>query len=243
VTTPSNAKGFVLLVAALLSIPAAISGTLYYLGVYKTMKYDWLLPYAPYIYSVIAFSIFAWGLWVVMDYLDVRRAALSKSVTTPNIDALIETERQETKRVTDAINWAMNNHIEKINERLNSLTPKPALEPTLKERTMQLANDLLAMLKEQGPEPPHALSSKGTEKEQRQTFDKYFDYQKSTFWKYMARFRDRVVKIDFELAALGIYTKFEEREIDPPRPMGGAGEVRVRQIAEKLLLAASQLPS
>jgi hypothetical protein len=57
----------------------------------------------------------------------------------------------------------------------------------------------------------------------------------------MAYFRNRVVQIDFELAASGILTKLNEREIDPPRPMGGAGEVNVKPIAEALLIASKQV--
>jgi len=55
----------------------------------------------------------------------------------------------------------------------------------------------------------------------------------------MAYYRDRVVKIDFELAANGFFTKLEPREINPPTT---SNEVDVQKIAEALLLTASQIP-
>jgi hypothetical protein len=117
---------------------------------------------------------------------------------------------------------------------------RPQSEPSqaLKARTQQLANDLFAFLQKQGPRPPSPLSSKGTQEEQRRAFDAYFEWTKSTYFKYMAHFKDRVVTIDFELAAENIFTKLEPREIDPPQT---SQEVDVKKIAEALLLTASQM--
>ena len=54
----------------------------------------------------------------------------------------------------------------------------------------------------------------------------------------MAYYKDRVVKIDYELAAIGIFTRLYSREIDPPQD---TAEVDVKKIAEALLLAAHQI--
>jgi hypothetical protein len=77
------------------------------------------------------------------------------------------------------------------------------------------------------------------EVEQRRIFNAYFDWKRQTYFKYMAQFKDRVTRIDRELAADGIFTKLERREIDPPET---SQEVDVKKIAEALLLAASYMP-
>jgi type II secretory pathway pseudopilin PulG len=114
-----------------------------------------------------------------------------------------------------------------------------ASQKTLKERTVQLANELFAFLKKQGPEPPNPLSNKGTIDEQRRALDVYFDWKKETYFKYMAYYKDRVVKIDYELAANGLFTGLYPREIDPPST---SQEVDVKKIAEALLLTGSRMP-
>jgi len=125
---------------------------------------------------------------------------------------------------------------------LNNLAAKPA-EPTLKQRTAQLADDLFALLKRQGPEPPHALSDRsGTIDGQKRTFNAYFDWQNRIYYQYMAFFRDRVVKLDYELAAAGVMTKLTRPEIDPVQmgPMENH-DIDVKNIAETLLLTASHM--
>jgi hypothetical protein len=104
---------------------------------------------------------------------------------------------------------------------------------------MQLANELFAFLKTQGPEPPNPLSNKGTLDEQHRALDSYFDWKKDTYFKYMAYYKDRVVKIDYELAANGLFTGLYPREIDPPST---SQEVDVKKISEALLLTASRIP-
>jgi len=119
-------------------------------------------------------------------------------------------------------------------------SPQPEKEPPpLKQRTIELANELLAFLHKQGPKPANPLSSKGSEEEQRRVFNAYFDWIKETYFKYMAYYKDRVVKTDFELAAHGFFTRLEPREINPPPT---SNEVDVQKIAEALLLTASKLP-
>lgn len=121
-----------------------------------------------------------------------------------------------------------------------AITSKDASPPaSLKERTLQLADELLEFLRKQGPQPPTPLSVKGNMEEQRHAFNAYFDWQKDTYFKYMAHYKDRVFKTDYELAAEKVFTKLEERDINPPNT---SQEVGVRKTAEALLLAATQLP-
>ena len=54
----------------------------------------------------------------------------------------------------------------------------------------------------------------------------------------MAYFRDRVAKLDYELAAARIFTKLEDDEINPPR---AKGQVDIKRIAETLLLEANRI--
>jgi hypothetical protein len=98
----------------------------------------------------------------------------------------------------------------------------------LKQRTIDLANELFEFRLK--PKPSSPFSAKG-EEERRQAFDAYFDWVKDTYFKYMAYYRDRVVQIDFELAAHHYFTKLERRDIDPPyKQRGGCAENR-RSIA------------
>jgi len=118
--------------------------------------------------------------------------------------------------------------------------PSRKPEELLKSRTLKLANELFDFLRKQGPEPPNPLSHRvGSEADQRQVFNAYFDWKKVTYFKYMAEFKDRVVKIDYELAAEGIFTKLERREIDPSET---SQEVDLKKIAETLLLVGTQIP-
>jgi hypothetical protein len=125
-------------------------------------------------------------------------------------------------------------------EKRNPL-PLPALvtEPSLKQRVLGLANELFAFLQKQDPEPPNPLSVKGSQQEQRRVFNEYFAWKRNVYYNYMAHYRDRVVKIDYELAAVGIFTKLTEKEINPPQ---ASQEVDIKTIAETLLLMAHQLP-
>lgn len=117
----------------------------------------------------------------------------------------------------------------------NDASHKPE---SLRQRTLRLVDDLSAFLREQGPMPPHPLSGKGSEERQRRVFNAYFDWQKDTYYKYMAYYRDRVVQIDRELAAHQIFTKLTIQDIDPPEMNG---HIDVKKIAEALVLAAHQL--
>jgi hypothetical protein len=122
------------------------------------------------------------------------------------------------------------------------ITPATHLEEnktsahSLEKRTKNLAEELFALLREQGTEPLNPLRFKGNLEDQRRVFNTYFEWKKKTFFKYMAHFRDRVVKIDYELAAAGIMTGLEYKELDPPP---NSQEVDVKRIAEALLLTAA----
>ena len=119
--------------------------------------------------------------------------------------------------------------------------PQAPQLPTLKQKTIHLAEELLGLLRELGPEPPHPLSDKsGTVAGQQQTFDAYFEWQRKAYYSYMARFKDRVVQIDNELAAAKVFTTLDDREIDPPKHNG---QVQLKKIAETLLLTAYHMPN
>jgi hypothetical protein len=66
----------------------------------------------------------------------------------------------------------------------------------------------------------------------------YFDWQTHLYFNYMAYFKDRVVKLDYELAASRIITRLEDEEINPPR---AKGQVDIKRIAETLLLEANRM--
>jgi hypothetical protein len=196
--------------AALVGIPGSIAGIVYLLGIYTSLKFAWLVPFAPYIYSSIVFALLMLLVALVMDYIAVRRAAFVKPV---NPQSLIEAEKQE--RIA---------------------------EVTLKQRTVQLANELFELLKKQGLEPPDplslTLSQRGSEEKQQRLMTAYFDWQTHLYFNYMAYFKDRVVKLDYELAASRIITRLEDEEINPPR---AKGQVDIKRIAETLLLEANRM--
>ena len=117
-------------------------------------------------------------------------------------------------------------------------TNPQAPERSTRLRTIDLANELFERLKKHGPEPVNPLSVKGDEAAARRAFNAYFDWKKAVYFDYMAHFRDRVVKLDYELAAIKIFTGLDRREIDPP---DDKREVDLKKIAEVLLLTATQM--
>jgi len=120
-----------------------------------------------------------------------------------------------------------------------SLFRSPRLQ-SLKQRTLRLANDLLEFGDKRGPEPSNPLSYEGSDQtEQGRISNAHFEWKRSTYFNYMAHFRDRVVEIYYELAAAHIFTGLDYREIDPQATF----EVDVKRIAEALLRTASQMPS
>ena len=230
-------KGFIVLVAAIVSIPAAIATVLLFLGTISTLKFDWMHPIAPYIYSCIAFAALMWFVALAMDYIVVRRAAMAKpSGLDPQ--PLVAVEKEERIKAVDGVYQILNPFIQRTQEAIHNLTSLPVEKP-LKQRTTELAHELLELLKKQGPKPTNPLSAKVGCEEHGKVFDAYFDWEKNAYFKYMAYFRDRVVRTDYELAAEGIMTKLEPREIDPADT---SREVDIKKIAEALLLTASHMP-
>jgi hypothetical protein len=166
---------------------------------------------------------------------------------------LIETEKQERIRAVESLaedHYAAVVRIDQsirdldvnLRDHIAAVVPKPILEPTLKERTTNLANELFALLKKEGPKPPNPLSQKGGIDEQNRAMETYFDWQNSTYYQYMAFFRDRVIKTDYELAAAGIHTKLTRPELDPlTEEVMENHDVDIKKIAEALLLTANLL--
>jgi hypothetical protein len=228
--------------AAVFTILSAIIGFIYFVGVWSSLKFDWLQPAIPYFHAFFACAVLLWIIALVMDYVAVRHAALEKpssSNFTAQYGTFLDVERnQRTQAITDLYKH-VNGYFNQADLKFNELF-KPKIEPTLKQRTIQLANDMFALLRELGPEPPHALShGDGTVAGQEQIFNTYFDWQRRAYYNYMAHFRDRVIKTDYELAAEGIMTKLDDREISP-----ASNDVRVdiKKIAEALLLTAQRMP-
>jgi hypothetical protein len=94
-------------------------------------------------------------------------------------------KRKARARDIESVYKALWDNVARINHSLDHLAHKP--EPTLKERTTQLANELFALLNQQGSQPPHALSNRtGSPDEQRKTFDAHFKWQNDSYYKYMA---------------------------------------------------------
>lgn len=237
-----------MITASAISIPSGIACVLTFLGQHDTLSFKWLTPYAPYAYAFFASGMLLWLVYLILDYADVRRAAFAKMENndkpSTNYITLIQTEKDERNQaIGDAIHGVrqqVNAEVDRINAALNELA-KPKPEPNLEERTRQLSQDLFALLNRLGAEPPHALSDKsGTVAGQKQTFDAYFEWQKNAYYNYMAYFRNRVIQIDYELAASKIFTRLDDREIDPPKQNG---EVNIRKIAETLLLTAEAVHS
>jgi hypothetical protein len=242
-------KGFVFSVAAILSIPASIVAVIYFIGVAASLNFAWIHSITPYIQTIAVVAVLMWlGLFVV-DYIAIRRTALAKIPApidpAPLVAAekaervqAVRNEREERINAIDSISKIHCDAVLRIEKSIRDLTPKP--EPSLKERTVQLANELFALRSRLGPEPPHALSNRtGTEAEQRSTFSNFFDWHRDVYYNYMAYFRDRVVQVDYELASRRIFTKLNDKEIDPPPT---TGEVDLKKIGETLLLAAQQIP-
>jgi hypothetical protein len=226
--------------AAVFTILSAIIGFIYFLGVWGSLKFGWLQPAIPYLHAFIACAVLLWIIAIVMDYIAVRRAALAKpssSNFTTQYGTFLDTERnQRTQAIADLYRH-VNSYFNQADLKFNELF-KPKVEPSLKQRTEKLASDLFDCLHKIGPEPAHPLSGKGTKEEQDAVFNEYFDWKRNAYYKYMAYFRDRVVKIDYELAAEGFMTKLDEREIAPPQ---NSGHVNMKQIAEALLLISKQI--
>jgi hypothetical protein len=239
--------------AALLTIPASIAGVLYFLGIFTTLTFAWIAPFAPYLYSCVGFAVLMWLTLFVMDYLTIRHSVLrgqQKSAELPDVPdprALIETEREDRDQAIEAVYKVLHANVARINQSLNDLAPKPIPELSLKQRTMQLTNELFALLNKQGPQPPEPLSlspsERNTEAKQTQAMKAYFDWQCSIYYQYMAFFRDRVIKADYELAAAGILTKLNRPDLDPfTKEVMENRHVDVKKIAEALLLTANQMP-
>jgi hypothetical protein len=141
-----------MITAAIVSIPGSIACVLSLLGAYDSLKFAWMRPLTPYLYSCIACAVLLWFITFALDYLDVRRAASTKHPTV-DFNALLATERTETERLLtadrterdrliDCVNYKVDNWLQRTNETLNSLIPKPTIAPPLKQRIMQLHDRL-----------------------------------------------------------------------------------------------------
>jgi len=237
-------KGFVLTVAAIVSIPASLAAIIYLVGVAPSLKFAWMTRYAPYLYSCIGFALLMWTIWLVIDYVGIRRAALLKPV---DLKPLIEAERQERTRAVHELRQSILDLNVTLRDHVAAVLPKSTQAQPLKQRTIDLSNDLFAFLKKQGPQPPEPFSLPASERntiaKQKQAMNGYFDWQGSTYYHYMAFFRDRVLQIDYELAAMGVQTKLTRPEIDPlTKEVMENHKIDVQKIAETLLLTANQLP-
>lgn len=232
--TPQKER-VVVFVAALLTIPASIVGVIYFLGVVTSLKFEWMHPVAPYAYSCITFAVLLWLTAFVMDYIAVRRAALAKPIAQIDPLPLIRAEEAERKRAVEGVAKDHCAYVQRTDQAILDLQSRP-IEPTLKQRTIELANGLFELLRQQGPEPPDPLTERGTESQQRNL---YFDWKKTIYYKYMAHFRNRVLQVDYELAALHILTKLEDDELDPPKIK--CDTLNVKKIAEALHLVGTQM--
>ena len=183
---------------------------------------------------------------LILDYVAIRRAALILHPPPINPVPLIEAEEEARARAIEAVYKVLYDNIGRINQSLNDLAPKPMAESPLKQRTTELANDLFALLSKQGPQPPGLfslpLADRNTEAKQRQAMNAYFDWQRRTYYQYMAFFRDRVIRTDYELAAAGIQTKLTRPEFDPlTKEVMESHDLDIKKIAEALLLTANQM--
>jgi hypothetical protein len=248
-------KGFVFFTAAVFTILSTIFGFIYFLGVWTSLKFDWMRPAIPYLQAFAVCALLLWVTALVMDYIAVRRAAIAKPNQPASIDPtpLVEAEKKERIRAVESLAKDHSAAVTRIEQSIRDLNvnlrdhiaavvPKPIAEPTLKKRTTDLANELFALLKKEGPPPPNPLSQKGGIDEQKRAMKTYFDWQNSTYYQYMAFFRDRVIKTDYELAAVGINTKLTRPELDPlTKEVMENHDVDIKKIAEALLLTANQM--
>ena len=99
-------------------------------------------------------------LWItafVMDYVDVRRAALAKKGHPAPIDPmpLIQAEVNKRAEAIEAVYVVLYDNVKRINESINDLRPKPTAEPTLKQRVIAVCDDLKPFLAQYNstPEP------------------------------------------------------------------------------------------
>lgn len=166
--------------------------------------------------------------------IDGYHAWISKKFATISSDIFREANARST--ALDSFSQDLTSSIQRLGDIVAKLTP---VSLPLKQRTINLANDLFALLQKHGPRPPHPLSGRGSEEEQRRVFDAYFKWEHRVYYVYMAYFRDRTVKIDYELAAEGFSTKLDEQDIDPPVT---SHDMDIQKIAEALLLTASHMP-
>lgn len=236
----------VLIIAAIFGIPGSIAGIFYVLGIYTSLRFAWMTPLAPYIYSCIAFGVFMVLAALILDYVTIRRAALGPHPASVDPSPLVQAEEKARAQAIEAVYNVLYDNIGRINQSLNDLAPKQTAEPPLKQRTTELANDLFALLKAQGPQPPEPLSlpraDRNTVAKQMQSMHAYFDWQRRTYYQYMAFFRDRVIKTDYELAAAGIQTKLTRPELDPlTKEVMENHDVDIKKIAEALLLTANHM--
>ncbi len=120
---------------------------------------------APYLYTCLACATLLWIITFVLDYREIRRAALAESpavdfdgllvIERVERDRIIAAERAERDRLIDCVNHKVDTWIQRINETLNSLTPKSTPEPTLKQKAIQLYDRLGAF--EQEYEKKHGM--------------------------------------------------------------------------------------
>jgi hypothetical protein len=243
---PPKRHRALMITAAIISIPSGIACIFTFLGQHDTLKFAWLMPYAPIAYTCFTCGALLWLVYLILDYMDVRHAAFTKPSSNPNstdYSTLIEQETKARAQAIKDIYTHVNGYHNQADIKFNKLFT-PRTEPSLKQRTTQLANELFALLQKLGPQPPEPLSlpasEQNTEAKQLRAQNAYLEWQKRAYYNYMAYFRDRVVRTDYELAAEGVMTKLDERELDPAC---NSGHVDIKKIAEVILLTAQHMPN
>ena len=138
--------------AAVFTILSSIIGFIYFLGVWTSLRFEWMRPVIPYLHAFIVCALLLWVIALAMDYVGVRRAALIKPQTVDfdgllaiertERDRLLTAEKTERDRLIDCVNHKVDDWLQRTNETLNGLIRKPEPEPTLKQQIINLHDRL-----------------------------------------------------------------------------------------------------
>jgi len=122
----------------------------------------------------------------------------------------------------------------------SNLSTNQTQNSPLRERTAKLSYDLLALLKEQGPEPPHPEDNlRTTDKEWKAIGDQHWPYVNKLQHRYARLMHQRVADLLHELAENDLNAPSEEEfGIHPSQRVPASG---VRELAERLLLISAKM--
>ncbi len=152
-------------------------------------------------------------------------------------------EDRENRRQQDARDKRFEEFAKLLTEKNTSPTQPtnaPSAALALRDKVLQLGQDLFAFLREAGPKPEVPIDHlRSTAANLERIWNVRGPYVERIHHGYLGRFKDRTVKLFHELAEYGISDpEIESWEIDPPQAVRAQ---TVRKVAEHLFLIAARM--